>query len=325
MKKLIILLACIFTITLSGCNSNNFNSGEVSGFKYENCEKYNIGDITYNDETINKLSLNWVCGNVKILKGDIISIKEIKDLEPDKKVRSIIENGNLKVQFWKSDYKAIIDSTDKEVIITITDNIELDIENISSDVYVDDFNTSLVNVNTVSGNLNFDNLSCESDIKINSVSGACVFENVTCKDFKIEATSGSITTKNINSDNVKFDTISGKIVLENVVTNDLDLETTSASVTLNKLISKDVNIKSISGKIDLGLEKCESSSIKTTSGKVSLYLFKDFGMKLDYKTSSGSFNSKIEYTVKNEVIYFGDGVCDMKIQTTSGNILIQGE
>lgn len=306
MKKFIIFLTCFFTTIISGCNSNNFISGEVSGYNYDNCEKYNIGDITYNDDSINKLSLNWVCGNVKILKGDRISIKEIKDLEPDKKVRSIIENGNLKVQFWKSDYKAIIDSSDKEVIITITDNIELDIENISSDVYVDDFNTSLVNVNTVAGNLNFDNLNCKLDIKINSVSGACDFENVTCKDFKIETTSG-------------------KIALENVVTNDLDLETTSASVTLNKVISKDVNIESVSGKIDLGLGKCENSTIKTTSGKVSLYLFKDFGMKLSYKTSSGSFNSKIEYTVKNEVIYFGDGVCDMKIQTTSGNILIQGE
>ena len=73
--------------------------------------------------------------------------------------------------------------------------------------------------------------------------------------------------------------------------------------------------------IAIGLRGSEKADIGSTSGSVQLALHNNLGATVDYRSTSGSFRCD-DYRTVNDQISLRDGVCKLRVRTTSGNLEI---
>ena len=323
MKKIIICTLILICLLLTGCRVTNIlDNSIINGETYHNSDKYNVGSIAYNDSEIVKLYVNWYVGSIKIIESDRLEIVEENTLDQDKKVHSIIEDKTLKVQFWKSGLNGKVERSEKYVTIYVPKNIDCEINNVAGLTKFNNFTGNKLSISSVSGDVDlidvnfsiFDISATSSDItmgnvkgdktSIKTVSGSIEFQSLTSQIVKLESTSGNVSIKSLNSDEANIKTISGDIFIKDT-------------------ISKAIDTDSVSGKVNIGFSNCEEADIETTSGQVIILMNYDFGMTLNFKTTSGDFDTDMVYQVNNKKNIFGSGKCLINIETTSGNIKVK--
>lgn len=302
MKKIIIFILAIICLICTGCKVNIIGSDKINGMKYQNTDKYNKGSMLYDDCEINKLYVNWYIGNIEVIENDKIEIIEENNLEAKKKVHSIIEDGTLKVQFWESGLIGDAESKDKCVTIYIPKDIDCEIRNVSGDIKCDNSKSKNFDVSTVSGKIELGDLKCQS--------------------FDASSTSGSITLKSIITSEADLTNVSGSISVNTLNSEDATLESTSGRININNAITKEIDLDTVSGRINVSFSECEKANIKSTSASIIVLIKDDFGMTLDFDTTSGELETPLTYQVTNKKNIFGDGKCIVSVRTVSGNLKI---
>lgn len=166
-------------------------------YRYDNGDRYKAGGASIG-ELVTRIDIGWVAGEVRIeaYDGDVITFREetTNELEEKRQLHYFLDGTTLYLQYAKS---GITNTTagfgEKKLIVMIPkDNVyDLDVETVSSDIYIDaqnDFNEvdietvsgySRININhsntmdfeTVSGNVSLSLYSCAAPCKIDSVSG----------------------------------------------------------------------------------------------------------------------------------------------------------
>ncbi len=139
-------------------------------------------------------------------------------------------------------------------------------------------------INTVSGNVSLPGTHRYGKVSISSVSG-----NVDCDT--------------IHADKVDIETVSGECVLD--------------SCSLDKL-----EAKSVSGNVTAGLAECDKAKIGTVSGEVTLTELPDGGAEIDYDHASGGLNAD-GYTNEDGKLVFGQGKCEIEVETMSGGLTVK--
>jgi len=297
----------------------------ITGTNYDNADKYSVGNITYTDD-VDSIEVNWYVGEVEIVEtdGTEISITETEDnLAPDKQLRSLVDNGTLKIQFWSSGLVSSVDDAKKNVTIEVPAGKNIKVSTTRGNFYSNSITGQNVFISTTSG-----------DIQIN---------NITCKYLKVASTGGTITLRNVNSE-TKFQTssVSGTINIGKVQSETAIVNSTSGTITLDEITCSTLTIESISSRIQIGALNANSASVNTTSGKmvlvlsncaelniegisssISLTLPQENGATISYSTMSGVLTTNKAYNTVDKKFVFGAGLSQINITTTSGNLVVK--
>lgn len=307
-------------IMAAGCSS----SGPITYKVYTNADSYIAGSRDYSSEEIKSVDLDWICGIITVTENEegITRITESgTDLPEEQQVRSRVENGVLRVRFWKSGYTSEVDDEKKHISLEIPRGTKLEITSISANVKATDLTSP--------------------EIKIVSVSGSVSLGNVSSETVNILTTSGAIKTADVDSVSANFGSVSGEISSDSVTaTEDADFYTTSGEISISSLSSPEADVKSISGsikiasaavdslatsstsgKVELGVLSGESYEIKTVSGSVKISLLSDEGATVSFSSVSGSFTAP-QHVSENDNHVFGQGKTAIKVSTTSGSLTI---
>lgn len=149
---------------------------------YENEDRYELienNGMNYADN-IKNINLDWVNGNVKIIKSNThegISINEtIKGNSKDEFFgRTCIENETLIIKYCKSNI-SIPTNIRKYLTISINSEIQLDtitINNVSSSLEINELKCNILDINNISGSVNISKVNTPT-INFNGISGSFV-------------------------------------------------------------------------------------------------------------------------------------------------------
>lgn len=192
-KFLSVLLLCtVLCMTLSGCDNTTYF--------YDDFDKYTKGGATL-EATIKNIEIDWVSGDVKILKHseNTIAFSETsnKKTNDDTSMYYYLEGDTLHIKFAKSG-KLHFSNLQKSLTVELPESLLLD----------------EADIDVVSAGLITDNINVK-ELELDTVSGDIVVKSSTLNDFDINSVSGSInliTSKNPQKG--EFDSISGSISFE---------------------------------------------------------------------------------------------------------------
>lgn len=300
-KLKLIVMVLVISIAIMSLGACSF------GNSYDNAERYQTGNFTYESSQVNQIEINWTSGKVLIVQTDnaTLNVSETAtSLNDDQKMRWLIENNKLSIQFCKSKYKGTIDANNKHLTIEIPKSIDLDIDITSSDLSTGDLELSDFELETTSGNVEMGNITSSRDINVESVSGTIKLGNLTA------------------SDSVDIDSTSGDIKVGDIVAKSLDIEVTSAKVETGTINSQNTEIDTVSGQCNLNIEKSGATEIKSTSGDITITLVGEDGISLTHKSTSGEMITDLTYTVSNGKKVFKTGTSSVEFKSVSGNLTI---
>lgn len=277
-------LSALFSAFGAGCVEGGSFSGLVSGGAYDETG-YEIGNRVLK-ESFEEAEIHWTIGKVTVVcaKGGF-SVEEKEGLTEDEQMRSKVENGKLTVRFWKPLYSAAKLSGDKELIVTVPENLK--------------------------------------KISISSVSAKVVSQNLSATEIDIETVSGAVDIENVVATSADFSSVSGGISVKNLIAENADFDSTSGSLYAGGVQAKELSLGSVSGKITAELDALENLEAESVSGSVNVTLSGNGGV-VEYSTTSGVFSTDLQYKNEGGKLVFGGGECKIFIETTSGSVKING-
>ena len=293
----IAVIACNVVIlgALCGCSdfvtngiNGKFHDSSLIGGMGEDLSGYEIGNAEIND-SISNLDIEWIAGKVTVdyHDADTIVIEESSNITLDDKdkLRYIVENGTLKVRFCEHSVRTF--NLSKSLVVTLPKDAsygEIKIDGVSSDFVFPTITAGELDIDTVSGSVNCDDVN---------VTGAVNFD----------ATSGDFNIKNsIKAESLDTDAVSGGIYINN------------ASV------ANGIRTNSTSGNIEIVLADMCNIDTDGVSASVKLDVPEDASFVLGYDTVSGSLSMKSNAQIQGDEYQVGDGKYKVNVNTTSGNL-----
>lgn len=235
MKKLLaILLAITLMFTLSSCIRININGSTSRYERYSNADKYSVGDFEYDKAAIRTLSVDWVAGSVTLIESDsdTLNVYEKGDaLTEDEKLHWAIFGDELVIRYCKSGYLGkLLVNGDKELVVEIPKNIDIDVDCVSAEIFVEDITQNEVEFESVSGEIFAKNVDCP-ELELYTVSGAITLQNAISADITANSVSGRIDLELSMADRIDISSVSGKVTVDLLgVGATVKAETTSGSM-----------------------------------------------------------------------------------------------
>ena len=287
-KFLKIIILPLLSLTLTSC-------GSVSYEKYENEDKYEIGNQTYECSDINNLNINWASGSVRLEKGEGNKIEVYErgheTLMKDQKVRSYLDGDTLTIHFWKSGYRSVLyNSKLKDLTLTLPNDV------------FEKFNLKMT-------------------------SGAFIYDgDITADDINIKMTSGDFKAKSLSSNKLDLDLTSGKFVIsDRLNVGEAKLKMTSGKIDfLGERFSyfKNLDVEMTSGKFKSYIGVAEKVKLKMTSGSMTTRIHESAVFYVKY--TSGSIRCETEADKPAEGVYIiGTGGPIYNVEMTSGSLTIK--
>ncbi len=204
MKKRIGILAAVCLVlcsVFSGCAVIQGINGGLSTISYDYEDQYKMGDANAFDPTqIKNIEVNWVSGSIDIHEEDnlkeILLTENAKDLKDDYKLRYLVIDDTLYVQFAKSG-KWNFHGVDKRLQISVPKGFEL------------------------------------NKLKLNIVSASVNCKGVNIDKFDSDSVSGTIDLEADKFGAINMNTVSGSIDVRGAIERSFDSDAVSADVTLN--------------------------------------------------------------------------------------------
>lgn len=335
-KKLItvLVMALGFMSFAVGCGKNPYSY--VYNHVYENDSDYSVGNFTYKAADIQKVNVNWAFGNVTVVEddGEELTVSESNNnLTEEQKMRYLIVDGVLNIQFCKSGYSGDFKGIDKNLTVKIPKGIKVDIETLSANINLNDANLLELDLDASSGKIEVKNVTVQKELSAKSSSGQINIDKAEAESFDVESSSGKINISEVTAQkDIDLESLSGIIDVEDMIANTIEVESSSGKIIMHKANAPSIEIESTSGKITLesitttnakleassgsihaDMLDCLSANITTSSGNVYLSL-NGLGMSsLNYKTGSGKLH------LSDNVSTTG-GKVSVTIKTSSGNI-----
>ncbi|MGN1095471.1 MAG: DUF4097 family beta strand repeat-containing protein [Eubacteriales bacterium] len=179
-----------------------------------------------------------------------------------------------------------IDEREKQLTIEIPNGISLDIDDVSSSLFIGDMELKRLDIDGVSGDVNIGAVKVEK-LDIDIVSGGFFASEINAEKFEADMVSGDIEIKKISAENILVDTVSGRT--------------------------------------ELNIESADDISVTSVSGRVMFGILSDDGLKVRFSTVSGTLHTGMEYTKNGKTYTFGDAGIYADIDTVSGNLYIDRE
>lgn len=200
----------------SGFPLFSFNS-----FSYPNGDRYTAGNTSIKADQLKNLEINWVSGTIDVeaYEGDTIEITETSshDLDEADRVHSYYANGELTIQFCKSQFFVFGSRASKKLLIKIPKALAADIQNftldsVTSDNHITGLSVKHCDIDTVSGEITMN--GDVQDFALDTVSGDCeLTSHTTPADINVDSVSAEVTLllPADTSFTAEQDSVSGKL------------------------------------------------------------------------------------------------------------------
>lgn len=239
-KLLLIALLIIINAVLLGCSGLNVNQQYI----YDDTE-YGIGNKAFGEILINEIDIDWIVGNIYIEESsnhEIIIRENIDiDIEEQYKMHYLLKDDVLDVKYTSSLQSLNYKFKNKDLYVYLPSEIKnININNVSSDISINNVNINSLTINSVSGYINIDS-NVINQLKIDNTSGEIILMN------------NKVSTCEVNS-------VSGNIGMSySLMPTTMNISTTSASLTLYLNLNDCLNVSytSISGKLSSDVEYIE--------------------------------------------------------------------
>lgn len=251
--------AVLIFVLLFCLNAENFGSFSdmFTTYKANSDDVYDNYDSAEDTEVefaqnISEIDVEWTAGNVVIEKGtgDKVSISEksSKSLDEDEVMIYSVEGNELKIKFCKKTFNVSFgintNTLSKELYITIPEKVfdSVDIETVSANVEISGAQVSALNVESVSGTVDLDNVNVTS-ADIENVSGNTVIANSYFHKIDAATVSSELTIDAKIENTGDFESVSGNITLVLPADSSFraDVETLSGNFTSDFEVSKTNN------------------------------------------------------------------------------------
>lgn len=287
------VLTLILVLGISGISfGKNFRGCNFGmGYSYPNSSKYKVGNFTLEEE-INQLEINWMAGSVtvEVTEENQVYAKETEVSDDDQKMRYLVENGKLTIQYQKAKFFSFGSwSKSKDLTVYIPRNMaknmnQIDIETVSADIDISGFESKGMDFETVSGKI---------DIK-----------DLITKTLDIEGVSGDIEGNGIQTDVLNVDVVSGSAYIEGVF--------------------EKADLEAVSGDLKLGCDSfVENVNAETVSGDITLYIPEENGFSAELDSVSGDLNTEFSVNGKGDTKIYGNGNAKFDFETVSGDVWIR--
>ena len=301
------MLLCVFAVLLSGCQVHISvgTNDNLTGESYPDAEKYQTGAFAYPANEIKAVEVYWRSGKVEITESDNaeLCVKESgSELPNDTAMHYFLDGGVLRIRFCASGAKIQVNAADKHLSLEVPKGIDLSVHMTSALVKADSLD--------------------QNNVLIAALSGSTELGTVTADTIDLSSSSGSICAASLSAQSLKCSASSGSVDIGVISVETLDCSTSSGDVTMDSVVSETANITTSSGSVELTLAKVPSTEIHTSSGTVSLLLARG-GAEVLYTTNSGKLLTDHEYDRKGDLYVFDEGVSNITVETSSGNLKIQ--
>ncbi|SEL03046.1 Putative adhesin [Ruminococcus sp. YRD2003] len=280
---------------------------------YDHADSYSAGDFE-TTTAITALDIDWSAGNVDVSyhDKDTVTVTETcnVELKEAQQVHTWLDGSTLHIRYCKSGTNFSLDNAEKKLEVKLPKNTEL------KDLRYDGS----------SAGSHFDGIYAEN-FSIDTSSGAAQLDSCSADIFDIDSSSGNIYfTQTGESDKITIDTSSGNINLEAEKVGEVSTNCSSGKAELDVKSAEKISTDSSSGDVKLRLGAMPSETIMdASSGDITLWLPKDADFTADIDTASGSFDSDIPFTKKDDTYVCGSGTNKVSIDTASGDVTIKTE
>lgn len=253
-----VILTGVLTFTIGmndGWNIPMFRSNYIGN---NTDDSYVSNQSTADANVVNKINIDWLSGEIKIVKGegDTIRFTESSSSELNDRTALVskVEGNELKIGFTRDGRGVRLKNLSKDLTVTVPkDLLNLDIE---------------------------------------TVSGETSVSNITVNEFDIEKVSGRLVTDNLVANKVDFESVSGSTDLKGSF-NSINGNTVSGSVDIESLVCPSrIDIESVSGSTEILIP--ENDGFTARSDRMSGGIKTDFesqysGKTIVYKNGGASF------------------------------------
>lgn len=335
-KKMLCAIAFMSAgLLCAGCSASGIPGlPSLSKFVYDNADKYTMGNADLEAEGIKSIEIDWVSGEVKVgyHLEDTVVISETanKNLNDNTTMYYYVDGDTLRVKFAKSG-KTIPTRLEKELTVWLPEGMELEeveVDSISADVNVSGLVAERATVDTTSGDIVFGDVTCSGKVEFDTTSGDMTADlGGNLSSFSADSVSGDMEFSLAAVKEVELDSISGRIQLSTETSPDaVSAETTSGDIHLTLPGAGKLTLGSTSGEVKLALQSPpDELSVDTVSGDVLLCLPKDADFTVRLDTVSGSLDSELAMKKKGDDYIFGAGAKRYDVDTTSGDLIIEGK
>ena len=301
----VIVLACLLCV-LSGCSIRKGGISFGSTYTtYKDANKYSVGSFSYQSGSVKKVCIDYVSGDVTLIQSSnrTLNVTEpVGKLSDDQKVHWYLDGNTLYIRFCKSGYIGTFPDNSKKISIEIPFGIELEVGITSGDVtFATDVEATEVSLGATSG-----------DFKVKTIRTG---------NFQTGCTSGNIHIDALYATKASFGSTSGNTEVDLIQAETIKFGSTSGNTSLGNINAHEVSGAGTSGNIILSFGYCEKLEIGCTSGNVRIDKLPSNGAAITYDKTSGTLKAD-NYTVKGGKMVYGNGGCEMKIVTTSGDLTI---
>lgn len=309
MKKMIKMFVLVLSAAAMVCAAGCANPAVA----YEHADQYSAGDFK-TDSAITALDIDWTSGSVTVAHHDQKNVTVTEtcnvSLRDDQKVQTWLDGSTLHVRYCKPGINFNLSDAKKELEILLPNGMELD--TLDCDCTSADTTISDISAKTIAADV---------------TSGILQLSGCSASDFEIDSTSGNVTVDQKGSaDTLKVTSTSGKLLITAETVKTLNLHSTSGDTELSVQQSDSVSAGSTSGNETLHFGAVPASvDIDTTSGKAALFVPDSADFKATVDTASGKFDSDLSLKKDDDTYTAGSGSNQIKIETTSGDIVIKSE
>ena len=298
-----LLTVCVLCATLSACSIP-----VRYDITYAFADRYLPGDGSYDAENVEKIVIIWISGDITLIQSeeqDLSFSEDATDLNEERQMHTLLENGVLYVQFCASGYSLTATSLEKDLTVEIPAGIELEL-------------------NTVSGSVNMDGVRL-GNVRMDVVSAAVTLGEVTFDSMLLYDVSGGMTADVLHGEQLYCSTVSGTVQIKDAQVSRPWIETVSGDVSVGAMTATDFEIYTTSGEVSLTMTQDTTGTIDTVSGNVVLVLPEISNLTVRYESVSGELISQRSCTMsKIDEYAYGNGAFGMiAISTTSGNVEIR--
>ena len=309
MKKMIKMFVLVLSAAAMVCAAGCANPAVA----YEHADQYSAGDFK-TDSAITALDIDWTSGIVAVSHHDQpdVTVTETcnASLKDEQKLQTWLEGSTLHIRFCRPGVNFDLKNADKKLEVKLPNGMELE----------------TMKCDCTSADTSFTDISANS-FHADVTSGPLQLSGCSADHFHISSTSGNITVdQKGKSETLKATSTSGKIRITAETVKTLNLHSTSGDTELNVQQSDSVSAGSTSGNETLHFGAVPASvDIDTTSGKAALFVPDSADFKATVDTASGKFDSDLSLKKDDDTYTAGSGSNQIKIETTSGDIVIKSE
>ena len=318
--------AAVCVIALCVCCVSIGGRAILSGFRYDNADKYTAGGAVI-DGDVKKLDIHWTDGAVVFVEraGDGIELSETaqKTISGNAQLRWWLDGDTLRVQYAKKGFFTLT-SLNKTLTVALPQGMALEdvrVDATSADVKAPGLTADAVAMDLTSGDLDLELTGPAQSVALSGTSGDLHATLQSAKTVSVGTTSGAIRLDLADSaDSVALSSTSGDIGANVGGAKALTAASTSGAIQVQAGSAEKADLESTSGDINARFTAFDALKIEATSGNVTAALPDKPGFLARVDTTSGSFDSAIALTQDGEKYGCGDESGQLTIDTTSGDV-----